>query len=195
MLSAKLFEDKLVFIDTEALEFPKTQYLETIIAPFSNDKLCFLTAKDLDQNFKRASSNLQLVKTKSAQKFHVPDLINNDYVFVTKQGLIELESILESRHANYFRNRKVASEQTIARWKERKMDKFEKRIIQPIVHSESLPNYDDSKPLDITTPALRAYVAHLAMLKGNAPKPDAAKAEGAKVKEAKAEPAKAQESA
>ena len=66
MLSAKLFEEKLVFIDSEALEFPKTQYLETIIAPFKNDKICFLTAKTLDENFKRASSNLSLIKIKDA---------------------------------------------------------------------------------------------------------------------------------
>lgn len=84
MLSAKLFEDKLVFIDSEALEFPKTQFLEAIIAPFKNDKICFLTAKTIDENFKKASSNLSLIKIKDAQKFHVPDLINNDYIFVTK---------------------------------------------------------------------------------------------------------------
>jgi hypothetical protein len=129
MLSAKLFEEKLVFIDSEALEFPKTQYLEAIIAPFKNDKICFLTAKALDDNFKRASSNISMIKIKDAQKFHVPDLINNDYVFVTKQGLIELETILEARHSNYFRNRKVASEEQISRWKDRKMDKFDKKII------------------------------------------------------------------
>ena len=70
-----------------------------------------------------------MIKIKDAQKFHVPDLINNDYVFVTKQGLIELETILEARHSNYFRNRKVASEEQISRWKDRKMDKFDKKII------------------------------------------------------------------
>ena len=84
MLSAKLFEDKLVFIDSEALDLPKTQILEEIISPFKNDKLCFLTSANIDENFKKAASNLQLLKTKSAQKFHVPDLLNNDYIFVTK---------------------------------------------------------------------------------------------------------------
>lgn len=191
MLSAKLFEEKLVFIDSEALEFPKTQYLESIIAPFRNDKICFLTAKNLDENFKRASSNLQLIKTKDAQKFHVPDLINNDYIFVTKQGLIELETILEARHSNYFRNRKTATEESIAKWKDRKMDKYEKKIIHPIINSESLPNYDDNKPLDITTPALRAYVAHLNLLKSRAKRAVNSSIEQGE----QADPAKAQEQA
>jgi large subunit ribosomal protein L4 len=91
MLSAKLFEEKIVFIDSEALEMPKTQLLETIISPFKKDKLCFLTSKSVDENFSLAAQNLQLVKTKIPQEFHVPDLLNNDYVFITKQGLVELE--------------------------------------------------------------------------------------------------------
>ena len=44
MLTAKLFEDKLIFVDTEQLEYPKTQLLEAIVSPFKMDKLCFLTA-------------------------------------------------------------------------------------------------------------------------------------------------------
>jgi large subunit ribosomal protein L4 len=58
MLSAKLFEDKLVFIDSEAIELPKTQILEEIVSPFKKDKLCFLTGKEVDSNFNRAVSNL-----------------------------------------------------------------------------------------------------------------------------------------
>ena len=34
MLSAKLFEDKLIFVDSEELEYPKTRLLEAIVAPF-----------------------------------------------------------------------------------------------------------------------------------------------------------------
>lgn len=43
MLSAKLYEDKIILIDSEELEYPKTQYLEHILKPFQNDKLCIVT--------------------------------------------------------------------------------------------------------------------------------------------------------
>ena len=39
----KLFEDKLVFIDSTDLELPKTQLLEAIVKPFGIDKLTFVT--------------------------------------------------------------------------------------------------------------------------------------------------------
>ena len=52
MLTAKLFEDRLIFVDTEQLEYPKTQLLEAIVAPFKLDKLCFLTgASPTNNNF------------------------------------------------------------------------------------------------------------------------------------------------
>jgi hypothetical protein len=37
-----------------------------------------------------------------------------DYIFVTKQGIAELEAILESREQNYYRVRKVSAESQIA---------------------------------------------------------------------------------
>ena len=43
MLSAKLYEDKLIFIDSEAIEYPKTTLLEAIVKPYGLDKLCFVT--------------------------------------------------------------------------------------------------------------------------------------------------------
>lgn len=36
-----------------------------------------------------------------------------DYVFVTKQGMQELEDVLQSRQNNYFRNRKVSTPERI----------------------------------------------------------------------------------
>ena len=34
LLSARLYEEKIIIIDTEKLEFPKTSYLNEIMAPF-----------------------------------------------------------------------------------------------------------------------------------------------------------------
>ena len=46
----KLYENKLIFVDTEELEYPKTQLLEAIIAPFRQDKICFLTGSESANN-------------------------------------------------------------------------------------------------------------------------------------------------
>jgi len=37
MLAAKLYENRLIFIDSEELEFPKTQLLAQIVKPFMID--------------------------------------------------------------------------------------------------------------------------------------------------------------
>ena len=51
LLSARLYEEKLVLIDTESIEFGKTKYLHEIIAPFKMDKLLLLTGFEVDPNF------------------------------------------------------------------------------------------------------------------------------------------------
>jgi ribosomal protein L4 len=51
MLSAKLYEDRLIIIDSEKLDYPKTQLLEAIIKPYGIDKLLFLVPDEVDQNF------------------------------------------------------------------------------------------------------------------------------------------------
>lgn len=111
MLSAKLYEDKLIIIDSETLQYPKTQLLEAILAPYGIDKLLFLVPNESEnKNFELAARNLQNVQVKKAQEFNISEMLRNDYVFLTTQGMQELEAILESRQANYFRNRKVSSE-------------------------------------------------------------------------------------
>ena len=150
MLSAKLFEDRLIFVDTEELEYPKTQLLEAIVAPFKQDKLCFLTGTETNNNnFQLAARNLQNVRVKTPQSFHVPDLLKHDYVFVTKQGLIDLENILEARQANYFRNKKSATAYTIQQSQGKVAYEYEREIIRATLDADSIEGYDDEKPLSI----------------------------------------------
>jgi len=59
LLSARLYEDKLVLIDSEKLEYPKTKYLDEIIAPYLNDKILFLSPFDIDKNFQLAAQNIE----------------------------------------------------------------------------------------------------------------------------------------
>lgn len=67
MLSAKLYEDRLVLVDSEKLEFGKTKLLHEIIKPYETDRLTFLTPFDVSQNFLHAASNLSNVTVRNPQ--------------------------------------------------------------------------------------------------------------------------------
>ena len=62
LLSARLYEEKLILIDSEELPFPKTKYLNAILEPYKRDKLLFLTGFDKDANFELAFSNLNNIR-------------------------------------------------------------------------------------------------------------------------------------
>ena len=98
---------------------------------------------------------------KTPSKFNVPDLLKHDYIFVTRQGLIDLEKIIEDRQTNYFRNRKVATESSIQRAQSKVTDRFEREIIRPILDTEELEGYDDDLPLAIQSESLKSYVDDL----------------------------------
>lgn len=51
LLSARLYEEKIVLIDNEKLDYPKTKYLHEIISPYKRDKILFLTPFNADENF------------------------------------------------------------------------------------------------------------------------------------------------
>lgn len=161
LLSAKLYEDRLVFIDSEHIEYPKTSYLSEIVSPFGIDKLCFLVPNRVNHNFDLASRAIENLEVKNAQQLNVPDLLKSDYIFVTKQGLMELENVLESREKNAYRNKKVPSEQSVSRQLSKRTDKFIQNIIKPITEAEEIDRYDDNLPLYLQTEALKSYVDEL----------------------------------
>lgn len=107
MLSAKLFEDRIVLIDSEKLDYYKTKYLMEIMKPYESDRLTFLTPFDCDRNFELACRNLKNITIRNPQQLHVPDLVRSDLIFMTKKGLQQYEEILLSRTMNMYRNRKV----------------------------------------------------------------------------------------
>jgi hypothetical protein len=61
-----------------------------------------------------------------------------DYVFLTKESMVELESVLDKRADNYYRNRKVSRPEHIEKVKAKKMDRFERDIMLPILEADSL---------------------------------------------------------
>jgi large subunit ribosomal protein L4 len=137
MLAAKLYENRMIFIDTEDIEYPKTQLLAQIVKPFQIDKLTFVVATDpTNDNFERASGNIKNVTMKKPQSLHVQDLLTSDYIFITKQGLIDLEGVISQREGNLYRNRKMPSLASRERQQDKRNDSFATDLITPILEAE-----------------------------------------------------------
>ena len=165
MLSAKLFEDRIVFIESADLDYPKTQLLEAIVKPFGIDKLCFVTAQEPpNTNLRSAATRLSNVIVKRPSDFNVPELLRNDYIFIDKQGLIDLEELLVARHSENFRNKKVPTPEKMELKKAKHLDSFDTEIIKPILESDEIADYDDDLPLQLQTESLRSYIDDLRKL-------------------------------
>jgi len=65
MLSAKLYEERIVLIESESIEHSKTKYLNEILKPYIGDRMTFLTEFDTDANFIKASRNINNVYWKN----------------------------------------------------------------------------------------------------------------------------------
>ena len=115
-----------------------------------------------------AQRNLQNVNLVYPQQFNVPDLLNSEYIFITKEGLIELESVLDSRWENLYRNKKVPNEASLERNRLKRLDPFEEDIIRPILEAEELEGYDDHLPLDLQSETLKNYIEDLKELQKQA---------------------------
>lgn len=111
LLSAKLYEEKIILIEDEKLKHGKTVYLNEIVKPYKNDKLLFLTGFQMDKNFELASQNLETLNVTNPQTFNIIPIMKADWIFITVQGLKDLEMLLENREQNLFRNRKVPREE------------------------------------------------------------------------------------
>ena len=58
MLAAKLYEDRIVLIETEKINVLKTNYLANVLQPYVTDRLTFLTSFNPDNKFIMSSKNL-----------------------------------------------------------------------------------------------------------------------------------------
>lgn len=96
---------------------------------FAQKKVLFVTPLEPDVNFSRAISALDYRWMISPQDLNVKDMLNADYVVITKKALEELELILESREKNLFRNRKLPREElpydSMGLHKSKKLDHWE----------------------------------------------------------------------
>jgi ribosomal protein L4 len=48
LLSARLYEEKIILVDSEHIEHAKTKFLWEVLAPYEHDKVLFLTDFEVD---------------------------------------------------------------------------------------------------------------------------------------------------
>ena len=94
-------------------------------------------------------------------QFNIPEILRNDYVFVTKAALEEFEMVLDGRQDNYYRNRKVSSAARIEEIKYKRKDKAVANIIEPILNEEHLEGFNDELPIQLQSETLRRYIDDL----------------------------------
>ena len=88
MLSAKLYENKLVIVDNLDLEVPKTRVLHHFLKPFKQRRLLFVTAQNPCENFSLAIRNLPFKKETVPNEITATKMIQSDFVIISKQGLM-----------------------------------------------------------------------------------------------------------
>ena len=94
-LSTKLLEDKLIFIDSFKIDSFKTKELSKNLKKFSYSSALFVHAeKEIDNNFKLASSNIPKISLLSDKGINVKDLITFDKIFIEQKSVDEISKRL-----------------------------------------------------------------------------------------------------
>ena len=90
-LSSKLKEDNIIFIDSFEIDSLKTKNLNSKLSKFNFRSALFVYGTDdLNDNFKKASSNLPRISALSHTGVNVKDLISHEKIFIEE---ISIEKI------------------------------------------------------------------------------------------------------
>ena len=97
VLSSKLSEDKLIFLDSCKVETHKTKELIKNLMNFNYNSALFIYSEDgINNNFKLASSNIPMVSLLNHKGLNVKDIITYDKVFIEERSLEEITKRLSS---------------------------------------------------------------------------------------------------
>ena len=94
-LSAKLSQEKVVFLDSLKIENHKTKELHITLKKFDFSSALFIHADDeIDINFKRASSNLPRITLLNQKGINVKDIITYDKIFIEEKSIEQISKRL-----------------------------------------------------------------------------------------------------
>ena len=75
--------------------------------------------------------------------------------------MIDLETIIEARIENSYRNKKVPNAARIEEKRQKFYDSYDNEIIKPILESDEIEGYDDDLPLQLQSESLKTYIDDL----------------------------------
>ncbi len=92
-LSDKYNEGKLVVVDDYALDAPKTKQMISMLEQLKVDGGALVVNALPDENVIKASRNLPKVKTILARQLNVLDILNHDYLVMSREALEQVEEV------------------------------------------------------------------------------------------------------
>ncbi len=94
-LSAKFFEDNIVFVDKFEIDSHKTKNLNLKLQKFNfNSALFVFGSETINDNFKKASSNIPKVSALSHLGVNVKDLISYEKIFIEESSIEKISQRL-----------------------------------------------------------------------------------------------------
>ena len=94
-LSSKLSENNIIFIDNFDIDTHKTKNLNIKLSKFNFKSALFVHSENnINENFKKASSNLPRVSTLSHKGINVKDLILYEKIFIEEKSLDKISERL-----------------------------------------------------------------------------------------------------
>ena len=94
-LSSKFAEDNIIFIDSLNIESHKTKSLNVSLSKFDFNSALFVYADDnINENFRKASSNLPRVSLLNHKGINVKDIITFDKIFIEENCLTKISEKL-----------------------------------------------------------------------------------------------------
>ena len=90
-LSSKLNDDNIVFLDTLKIQTHKTKELVLKLNNFDFNSALFVYGDEkIDDNFKKASSNIPHVSLLKCSGINVKDLISNQIIFIDEKSIDQI---------------------------------------------------------------------------------------------------------
>ena len=90
-LSSKLNEDNIIFLDTLKIQTHKTKDLVSKLNKFDFNSALFVYGDEkIDDNFKKASSNIPHVSLLNCSGINVKDIISNQKIFIDEKSIDQI---------------------------------------------------------------------------------------------------------
>lgn len=95
-LSTKVRDEKLLIIDNINLDEPKTREIKNILEKLKAQPRALLVTAQPDLNIIKSVRNLPGIKVVVAHQLNVLDLLNHDFLVMTKEALQKVEEVFSS---------------------------------------------------------------------------------------------------